>query len=282
MAKAIGYEKIDTMRTFLMLLIFSLVLLSCKEEDKKWVFEGKIELPEKARPLALAKTAEDLWLSVPEQFRLLKIDLSGKILDSIVGIIRPMNIDFNKGKLYVPEFLTDTIWVFEDGKKSPLSLNAKPQAPAGLNVKGDTIAVADFYNHRIILQINGKVTFIGKEGHNKGELYYPIDVKIHDDKIYVADAYNNRVQMFDIKGKLLNVIGEKDGLNVASAIAFNKDSFAVTDQQNSRVLIYALNGELKQVLSQNINYPTDVLFDENRLYITNFKENSITIYTTEP
>jgi DNA-binding beta-propeller fold protein YncE len=264
---------------FLIVLVFSLLLFSCKEEDKRWTFEQKIELPEKARPLALAKTGDDFWFSDPEQFRLLKIDISGKVLDSIVGIKRPMNIDFNKGKLYVPEFLTDTIWVFENGKKSSLSLNAKPQAPAGLNVNGDTIAVADFYNHRVILQIKGQVTFIGKEGHNKGELYYPIDVKIKGEKIYVADAYNNRVQVFDFNGKVLNVIGEQDGFNVASAITFNKDDFAVTDQENSRVLIYDLNGTLKQTITDNINYPTDVLFDGNKLYITNFKENSITFYT---
>jgi hypothetical protein len=259
-------------------LVFSLLLFSCKEEDKKWTFKGKIELPEKARPLALAKTGDDFWFSDPEQFRLLKIDRSGKVLDSIVGIKRPMNIDFNKGKLYVPEFLTDSIWVFEDGKKSSLSLNAKPQAPAGLNVNGDTIAVADFYNHRVILQIKGQVSFIGKEGHGKGELYYPIDVKIKGNKIYVADAYNNRVQVFDFDGNALRVIGEEDGLNVASAIAFNKNGLAVTDQENSRVLIYDLDGKLEQILSDNINYPTDVLFGGSQLYIANFKENSIFIY----
>jgi len=263
------------MDRFLMVMFFSLSLIACKEESKKWAFEKKIELPEKVRPLALVKIGEDFWFSDPEQFRLLKIDRSGKILDSIVGIKRPMNIDFNKGKLYVPEFLTDSIWVFEDGKKSSLSLNAKPQAPAGLNVKGDTIAVADFYNHRIILQIKGQVSYIGKQGHNKGELYYPTDVKIQQNNIYVADAYNNRVQVFDLNGKLLNIVGQEDGFNVASAIAFNKNGFAVTDQENSRVLIYDLNGMLQQILTANINYPTDLLFDGNMLYITNFKENAI-------
>jgi len=266
------------MGRFLIVLGFFLFFFSCTEENKEWTFERKIELPSKARPLALAKTGSDLWFSDPEQFRLLKIDLSGKVLDSIVGIKRPMNIDFNKGKLYVPEFLTDTIWTFENGKKSNLALNARTEAPAGLNVKGDTIAVADFYNHRIILQINGQVTFIGKEGHDKGELYYPIDVKIQEDKIYVADAYNNRVQVFNFSGKLLNVVGQEDGFNVASAIAFSKNGFAVTDQENNRVLIYDLNGVLQQTLRNNINYPTDVLFDENILYVANFKENSISIF----
>ena len=270
------------MNKFVFVMIFSLLLLSCKEENKEkddeWAFKSKIELPEEVRPLALTKTGDDFWLSDPEQFRLLKIDDNGKLLDSIIDIKRPMNIDLDKGKLYIPEFLTDTIWVFEDGKKSPLFLKAQPQAPAGLNVKGDTIAVADFYNHRIILQIKEQLSFIGKEGHDKGEFYYPTDVKILDGKIYVADAYNNRVQVFDFKGKLLKVIGEKENLNVASSIALYKDEFAVTDQENSRVLIFDFEGKLQQVLTEKINYPTDVLFDETRLYITNFQENTISVY----
>lgn len=267
------------MNRFLIVLVFSLLLFSCEKESKTWTFDRKIELPSKAHPLALAKTGNDLWFSDPDQFRLLKIDLSGIVLDSIVGIERPMNIGFNKGKLYVPEFLTDTIWVFENGKKSAFALNAKPEAPAGLDVKGDTIAVADFYNNRIILQINGQVSFIGKEGHDSGELYYPIDVKIQKDKIYVADAYNNRVQVFDLKGRLIQVLGQQDGLNVTSAIDLKGNSIAVTDQENSRVLIFNIDGSLCQILKSNINYPTDVLFDGNTLYIANFKENSISVYS---
>ncbi|MFD2833837.1 6-bladed beta-propeller [Gramella sp. AN32] len=147
-----------------------------------------------------------------------------------------------------------------------------------MNVNGDTIAIADFYNHRIILQINDEVHFIGKEGHDKGELYYPIDVKIQQDKIYVADAYNHRIQVFDLDGKLLNIIGALDAINVASGIDIRNNLLAVTDQENSRVLIYDLNGLLQQILTEKINYPTDVLFDENRLYITNFKENTISVF----
>lgn len=124
------------------------VLVNCKDPGKKetpaWVFERKIELPKKSRPLALVKSGDAIWFSDPENLRLLKIDLDGKVLDSITGIKRPMNLDFDKGKLYVPEFLTDTIWIYENGDKKPLELLAKPKAPAGVAVNGDTIAIADF------------------------------------------------------------------------------------------------------------------------------------------
>ena len=264
---------------------FLVALVGCKDsgkkEKQKWVFERKIELPEKSRPLAFVKTGDDIWFSDPENFRLLRIDLKGKVLDSITRIKRPMNIDFDNGKLYIPEFLTDTIWIYENGDKRPLDLRAKPKAPAGLAAKGDTIAVADFYNHRIILQIGKKVTYLGKEGHDKGQLYYPTDVKITKDKIYVADAYNNRVQVFDFGGKVLNVIGERDSLNVASGLAINENLIAVTDQENSRVLIFGSDGVLIQILTDKIHYPTDALLDGINLYISNFKENSISVYSAK-
>jgi DNA-binding beta-propeller fold protein YncE len=260
------------------LVLIVILFVNCNEKDKEWVFDRKIELPEKSRPLALAKIGEEIWFSDPENFRLLKVDLKGTVLDSLVGIKRPMNIDTDNGKLYVPEFLTDTVWVFENGNKMPLSINAKPVAPAALFVKGDTLAVADFYKHSIILQIIGKVSLIGKEGHKNGDLYYPTDVKIVGDKMYVADAYNNRVQVFDLSGNLMQVLGEQDGLKVASAIDLNGNYIAATDQENSRVLVYTIDGSLFQILNININYPTDVLFDGNSLYISNFKDNSISIY----
>lgn len=258
------------------------VLVNCKDPGKKerqeWVFERKIELPKKSRPLALVKTGDNIWFSDPENFRLLKIDVNGNVLDSLVGIKRPMNIDLDNDILYVPEFLTDTIWIYANGDKKALELNAKPKAPAGLAVKGDTIAVADFYNHRIILQIRKKVRYLGKEGHAKGQLYYPTDVKFSEDKIYIADAYNDRVQVFDFDGKELNVIGEQDNFKVASGLAIDDNYLAVTDQENSRILLYGPNGLLEQILVDSINYPTDVLLDGNTLYIANFKENSISTY----
>ena len=264
------------------ILFLLVVLVGCKNPGKKdsseWVFENKIELPKKSRPLALVKTGEKIWFSDPENLRLLKIDLDGNVIDSITRIKRPMNIDFDNGQLYVPEFLTDTIWIYENGQKRPLQLHAEPKAPAGLAVNGDTVAIADFYNHRIILQIGKMVTYLGKEGNAKGQLYYPTDVKISKNKVYIADAYNNRVQVFDFDGKVLNVIGEQDNINVASGLETNENYLAVTDQENSRVLVYDVTGSLAQILTGNINYPTDVLFDGNSLFISNFKENSISIY----
>ncbi|MBC6999596.1 NHL repeat-containing protein [Cytophaga sp. FL35] len=260
-------------------LVFLLILISgCEKTEKQWQFERKIMLPKEVRPLAVAKDGNSIWFSDPDYFRLYKIDGDGKVLDSITGIQRPMNIHFDNDTLFIPEFLTDTIWQYKMGKIDDLKINERPQAPAGISVYGDTVLVADFYNHRIIVQTPNESFTIGKQGHKDGELYYPIDVKMKDEKIYVADAYNNRVQVFGFDGEHQKTIGQTEKINVASGIALGEGEFAITDQENSRVLIYNCDGILVQILTENINYPTDVLFDNNCLYIANFKENSVVVY----
>ena len=260
-------------------VIFLLFLTSsCEKPEKQWRFERKIMLPEESRPLALAKDGETLWFSDPDYFRLYKIDGDGKVLDSITGIQRPMNIHFDNGTLFIPEFLTDTIWQYRLGKIKPLKINKQPQAPAGVSVYGDTILIADFYNHRIILETPNKSFTMGKQGHKDGELYYPIDVKMKDEKIYVADAYNNKVQVFGFDGTHLKTIGQNEKINVASGISLGESELAITDQENSRILIFDYQGKLLQILKESISYPTDVHFNKGRLFITNFKENSISLY----
>lgn len=275
------------MKINLLIILLALGFIGCKEnakqtEDKKdWAFATKIQLPQKTRPLAIVKTNGHFWVSDPENLRVLKIDSIGNVLDSIGNLKRPMNIDYNEDTLYIPEFLTDSLWSYASGSKNYLDIKYKPDAPSGITVKGDTLALADFYNHTIFLKINEDTLSIGKEGHAKGELYYPTDIKVDLGKIYVADAYNNRIQVFDLKGNSLATIGEKDGLKVASAISIYKNQLAVTDQENNRVLIYNKQGDLIQIIKENILYPTDVLLTDTNLYVANFKENTISIFRYE-
>lgn len=269
-----NFRKLFIFPVFILLLLIS----GCERTKEQWQFERKIILPKEARPLALAMDGEAIWFSDPDYFRLYKIDLNGKVLDSITRIQRPMNIHMDKQTLYIPEFLTDTIWQYKKGKTSPLKINKRPQAPAGVSVYGDTILVADFYNHRVIVQTPNHSYTIGKQGHKQGQLYYPIDVKLKDGKVFVADAYNHRVQVFDFEGNHIVTIGQNEKINVASGIALDDGEWAVTDQENSRVLIFNYQGELLQILKGNIVYPTDVLFDRGILMIANFKDNSISLY----
>ena len=248
-----------------------------KQEATRLKFSKEIPL-ENISPIGIVAQGNFLWLSDVDNNRVVKIDLDGKIIESYDSFQRPMHIAIQKDKIYVPEYTSDSLKILEDGKVSTYKLKEKPDAISGVSIDGNIVAVADFYNHRIILPQDDKVTIIGKEGHNDGELYYPTDVEISNDLIYVADAYNNRIQVFDLKGNYVRMIGWNEGIKVATGLKVTGSQVIVADFEGNRVLIYDLNGNLLQILSDKFNQPTDIEIVNNKMYVANYKENSISVF----
>ena len=142
----------------------------------------------------------------------------------------------------------------------------------------NTIAVADFYNHRIILQHNGQTTTIGYEGHGPGELYYPTDVDLAQGMVYVADAYNNRVQVFDTDGNILRIVGERDSIQVATGLVVNQEKIYVTDFEGNRVLVYLQDSLLDQIITDSLSSPTDIAIAEGFMYVANYESKTIAVF----
>jgi len=189
-----------------------------------------------------------------------------------------MHIAIQDSKIYIPEFTSDTLKILEKGDISTFALKEKPDAIGGVAVAGNTVAIADFYNHRIILQQDDKVTIIGKEGHNDGELYYPTDVEIKNDLIYVADAYNNRVQVFDFEGNYVRMIGWNENIKVATGLKVTDSQVIVADFDRNRVLVYDLYGKLLQILTEPISKPTDIEVVGNTMFVLNYKGKIISVF----
>ncbi|CAH8281958.1 NHL repeat-containing protein [Mariniflexile fucanivorans] len=262
----------------------TLFLFSCRGEQEKkteinsqWKFVKNIDL-NNVNPIGIVAQENFLWLSDVTNNRIVKIDLDGKIIESFDGFKRPMHMAIQKDKIYIPEYTSDSLKILEDGKVSTYKLKEKPDAIAGVSIDGNTVAVADFYNNRIILQQDNKVTIIGKEGHNDGELYYPTDVAIKNDLIYVADAYNNRVQVFDFSGKYVRMIGWNEGVKVAAGLKVTDSQVIVADFDGNRILVYNLYGKLLQTLNGKFNQPTDIEIVSNKMYVVNYKGKSLAVY----
>ena len=273
-----------TLTTF---FIGTLFLFTCSENKKKipvkskqateWKFSKETPLGN-ISPIGIVAQGNFLWLSDVDNNRVVKIDLDGKIVESFDGFQRPMHIAIQKDKLYVPEYTSDTVKIIENGTVSALALKENTDAIAGIAVDGKTFVVADFYNHRTIFQQDDKVTIIGKEGHNDGELYYPTDVAIKNNLIYVADAYNNRVQVFDLKGNYVRMIGWNETIKVATGVKVTDTQVIIADFEGNRVLIYDHYGGLLQILIGNFNHPTDIEVLGNSMYVVNYNGNSISVF----
>lgn len=260
-------------------IILSVILLtSCKEETpKKWILSKELKV-EGVNPIGIAFQKNNIWLSDGDHNRLVQINDEGVILDTVNGLERPMHIDANATQLFVPEYGSDLIRIVENNTKSILQISDSLDAPAGFSVFNNEKAIADFYNHRILFFDGNSWTSFGKEGKNEGDFYYPTDVQITSNKIWVADAYNNRVQVFDKKGTFLKVIGKNEKMNAATGIFVSKNSLFVTDFENDRVLLFDWEENLQQEISEHIEKPTDVLLKDEKLYVLNYRKQTVNVY----
>lgn len=268
-----------------------LIVASCQEKpatEMRWVHTKTIQL-DGINPIGIAQGDDGIWLSDGDHNRVVLVDENGVFQKSIDSLDRPMHIDAIDRTLYIPQYGNDIVLrakvesqVFEDTIE-PVYIKDSLDAPAGISVfqKNNIyeIAIADFYNNKIHYSWSGQhwITF-GKEGNADGEFYYPTDVQITQDKIWVADAYNNRLQVFDKKGNHLNTIGVDQKMNAATGIFVTESEVFSTDFENDRVLVFDLDGIFKQELKERISKPTDMMVIDGLLYVTNYKGKSLSVF----
>lgn len=263
------------------ILAFALTSCASKNEHKHWVWKQNIPTPG-IRPIGMVKPAGELWLSDGDHNRLVSVDQQGMILQEVTGFDRPMHINDLEGDIFIPEYGADIITKFSNGTKAKIEIAPSLNAPSGIDIQGENMAIVNFYDHEILYFDGANWVKIGKEGHDAGQLYYPTDVQIIGNKIYVADAYNHRVQIFDQNGKPVSVIGDNHGLNAATGLFVNeKEDIYITDFENSRVLVFDTEGRLLQEIKQGINKPTDILIKEDTLFVCNYKGESVSMYIQE-
>lgn len=268
------------MKHLFILGLVVLTLVSCNTEApiKTWQHTETIVL-EGVNPIGLVATKDGFWFSDGDHNRMVHTDEKGTVITTLDSFQRPMHLDVFGEKLFIPEYGNDVITTIERDEKASIVLKDSLDAPAGISVFNKEMAIADFYNHRVLYSNNGEdYISIGSEGKHEGEFYYPTDVQITSNKIYVADAYNHRVQVFDKEGSYLQMIGVENDMNAATGIYVSDTELYVTDFENDRVLVFDLDGNLKQELSEDIEKPTDMVVKNDYLHIVNYRSGELVTY----
>ena len=258
-------------------IILGVVLFQgCIEKPSSWEFDSEIKL-DNVKPIGVAIINDTLWVSDGEGNRVVQIDEKGNILKEKKSLERPMHIANFKNGLAIPEYGKDVITLLEKGNSKVLP-TPELDAPAGIDFYKNAYAIADFYHHKIHFY-NGSIWIsFGEKGKGDAQFYYPTDVHIDEEYIYVADAYNHRIQIFNKQGDFVRMMADNHEINAATGI-FSKDkSIFLADFENHRVLIFNNSGELKQTLTQNLSNPTDIIVFRDMLYVLNFKSGTISVY----
>ncbi len=268
------------MKYIYIVLFGALLVISCKQKEslpKEWVLAKSIRL-NGVNPIGITALEGKLWLSDGDHNRLVQIDGEGNIEQTIDSLERPMHIDAAEETIYIPQYGADNIVMLKSTELGVLSLTDSLDAPAGVSVLGREKAIADFYSNRILYSNGNNWISFGKEGKAKGEFYYPTDVQITDSLIWVADAYNNRVQAFDKKGNFVKMMGQDQKMNAATGIFVSDTEVFVTDFENDRILIFDHDGNLQQEISEHIKKATDLMIFNAQLYVINYRNGEINVF----
>lgn len=266
----------ETNRLINLLCLLSVGLLSACQ-PAQWKVTEHIAMDGVA-PIGLAAASNgNLWISDGDHNRVLLVDQNGKMLREIAEIERPMHIHGTADEVFVPSYGSDEILRFANGERQSLEISEELDAPAAYHREGSKEAIADFYSNSILYK-NGKTwKRLGKEGQVDGTFRYPTDLQWYQDKLYVADAYNHRVQVFDAAGKHLLTFGEDEDMNATTGVFVHAEEVIVTDFENSRILFYDLKGEFLYSLDTGFDKPTDIVFSDEKLFVSNYRSGKLTV-----
>ena len=223
-------------------------------------------------PNGIAVTGDRVFVADSRNHRIQVFTRAGAFIDQwpVPEEGRPMNLDVAEGRLYAADYWNDVIRVYAldsgdllDSIGGPGDGPGRFRNPGGVAVGPDGhLFVADFANQRI-QKLGPDGDFVrqwgttGKKGYIFGGGFnYPVDVAVAGDgTLFVADGFNDRIQVFGPDGEFrhkwggpfaANIGGDHFGwFRVPTGIALGLDGRVVfvADQENNRIQKFTRDGD---------------------------------------
>ena len=198
----------------------------------------------------------------------------GEPVTVVKGVGNPWGLALNnKRQLVVAEHAVKRVTVFDkDGKMVQAITHEKLLHPAGVAVdEDDNIYVTDNGNSSLFkFSKEGKLMkTVGRKGTRPEEFNDPTCIKLFNDRLYVCDRKNHRVQILNTELEYVNSFGgygDRDGrFNIPNDIAQDgAGNLFVTDANNHRVQVFDCNGQFlyafsrKDAASKQLNVPVGI------------------------
>ena len=197
-------------------------------------------------------------------------------VQTITGINGPCYIAFsNNGDMFVTS-ADHRIHVYDKSGNKKTTIGSwgsgelQFNSPRGIDINGDIVYVAEWGGRRIHKLTTGGefISTFGEKGSAINQFQYSCDVKISpDNKVYVADTGNQRVQVFHSNCTISHVIdGRVSGdyrFSRPEGIAFDLfGNVHVTGQGSFSVTVFTPSGQfIRQYDTTHISDPMSIAID---------------------
>jgi DNA-binding beta-propeller fold protein YncE len=204
-----------------------------------------------------------------------------------------ITVDQNNN-IYVGQFKAPRIQVFDSRGKLIRKIDESSAktlvAPLAMTVDKLGILYVANQDGRVLV-LDGKggelLKSFANAGSDFGNLNYPKGIAVDDQKVYVADTNNVRVQVYEKNGKHLvqaNANALKVGMPAGLSLSQSGELFLV-DSFSSRVNVYDTNLKFISTIGQKgtaegqLSFPVGVAVDQfDKVYIADTANNRISIF----
>ncbi len=209
---------------------------------------------------------------------------------TITDISSPQYIAFSdNGDIFVTSN-DDCIHVYDKSGNRKATIGSKGtgelqfQSPYGIDISNGVVYVADTYGHRIHMLTTGGefIGTFGERGSGVGQFDGPHDVKISPDgRVYVADEFNHRVQVFNPDWTISHVI---DSSSVPGGVRFSSPKAIAFDLSGdvhvtscSSVTVFTPTGQIFRHYLSELSYSHGIAIDPSGyLWVTS--GNTLSVY----
>ncbi len=199
------------------------------------------------------------------------------------------------GNVYVSDRRRHTIDIFDaDGNyqgEFPVPREDNFWSPLGVDIVNGQLLVTDVTKDKhsvLFVNMDGTITLeFGTEGEDPGQFWFPNAAAIDSQqRIYVSDGNNGRLQAFAPDGQFLTSIGS---ISLPRGMTVVDDRLYLVDAVAHSVWTYDVKGDQPELLFDfgeygagdgQFNFPGDIALDETgRLYITDRVNGRVQVWS---